>query len=271
MTIRHPGLSELSTEQALEQVRAELLAMPEGHVLRATRASPWTTAASVEAAVLKTAAHRDALIALCGERARTVLDGLPIYARAVVLAAIEARATAPGNNIAELHDAVRDAYDLIITELNSLVMRKVLDASVIAPARGIRGYAKAIESTRVAVFVARKHWGTIVGKTQLTEAILHEADGHADRLQRAIIDRDHRVSRAPAIELRARALSKLLSEYDELRRMLTYLRWHQGDYDELAPSPFANRRRARRAREEDEDLGAPAEPPSPSDGPPFTS
>jgi len=51
-------------------------------------------------------------------------------------------------------------------------------------------------------------------------------------------DRDHGVSRSPGLELRIRALSMLLHSYDEVRREVGYLRWHQGDADALAPSPY---------------------------------
>jgi len=86
-----------------------------------------------------------------------------------------------------------------------------------------------------------------------------------------------RITQSPAVELRVRALSKLLTEYDELCRMVTYLRWHERDFDQLAPSPFSGRRGRGDAEEgeEDVDVDEPAPPPpvtpSPDDGGPFTS
>lgn len=40
---------------------------------------------------------------------------------------------------------------------------------------------------------------------------------------------------APTADLRARALARLVRSYDQLRRMVSYLRWEQGDADLLAP------------------------------------
>jgi hypothetical protein len=234
-------------------VRAELLAMEPDDILRDVRVSARVTVGMVEAAVGRVLPLRGELIALCGERAAPVLDRLPIYARATTQAGVEEKALALSNNLSELHEALRADYGLVITELDSLVMRKVLESSVIAPARGIQGYEETIQSMRVAIFVARKHWSTIEGKTQLTAAILDGAALKADTLERAIIERDGGIAQAPAVELRVRALSKLLKEYDELRRMVTYLRWHERDYDTLAPSPFTGRK-ARASGEEEEDV-----------------
>jgi hypothetical protein len=209
-----------------------------------------------------------------------VLDRLPIYARATTQSQVEEKALALSNNLSELHETLRADYGLVITELDSLVLRKVLESSVIAPARGIQGYEETIQSMRVAIFVARKHWSTIEGKTQLTSAILDGAALKADTLERAIIERDGGITEAPAVELRVRALSKLLREYDELRRMVTYLRWHQRDYDELAPSPFTGRKPRASGEDaidvldEDEDVDPTDDDsplaPSPDVGGPFT-
>lgn len=160
-----------------------------------------------------------------------------------------------------------------MTELDSLANRGVLEAALLAPARPVQGYEETIQSTKVAVYVARQNWAAIEGKTQLTKAMLDEAVAAAERLERAIIDRDHGVTRAPAIETRTRALSLLLTEYDEVRRIATYFRSHQRDYDAFAPSVFAGRTR-RSASDEPEGGDAPVTPPvtpSPNDGGgPFT-
>ena len=39
----------------------------------------------------------------------------------------------------------------------------------------------------------------------------------------------------------ARALSKLIRDYDQIRRMMAYLRWEDGDIDETVPSLYARR------------------------------
>jgi hypothetical protein len=253
-----------ASEAALQQVRDELNAMPEDKILRGTRASADASAAIAEAAAAKIAPLRGEIVALFGEPAGALVDQLPVYARATTQAAIEARVMAPSGDLSARYEDLREHYALVITELDSLVNRKVLEPSQLVEAREIQGYDQLIKSTRSAVLVARQAWSNIVGKTQLTPAMLDAAAAAADRLYRAILDRDHGVSRSPALELRVRALSKLLTTYDEVRRILTYVRWHQRDYDTLAPSPYTVIGR-RRSSTDETDEPTPSDPMSDDD------
>jgi hypothetical protein len=97
----------------------------------------------------------------------------------------------------------------------------------------------------VLVCVLRECWAQIDGRTPLTAADLDRAEATAQRMSEALGDR----LRAPALELRTRALSKLIQHYEELRRMMAYLRWFQGDADTFTPSFWAGR--GRRARSQD--------------------
>lgn len=99
--------------------------------------------------------------------------------------------------------------------------------------------------------------------------------------------RGMRGARMPAAELRTRALSHLVSVYDQVRRMLAYVRGSEGDADQIAPSLYAARRGFRRASSgpTDPTPGGPSTPtpvvtptpptpidPVPGSGPaPFTS
>ena len=44
---------------------------------------------------------------------------------------------------------------------------------------------------------------------------------------------------------RQRAFTLFARRYDELRRVVTYLRWHQGDADRIAPSLYRRRHKRR--------------------------
>lgn len=62
-------------------------------------------------------------------------------------------------------------------------------------------------------------------------------------------EREQGASRVPAAELRLRALTDLVRRYDEIRRMVSYLRWNEGDADDIAPSLYA-RRPGRKAQDD---------------------
>lgn len=84
----------------------------------------------------------------------------------------------------------------------------------------------------------------------------------------------------------------MIYEYDQICRMLTYVRWAEDDCDEIVPSLYAGRGRRRtdvgaeddapdavarpnddaEDRDDDSDLGpSPAEPSPNNGGPPFVS
>lgn len=266
-----------ATDAALDQLRAELNAMPEDEILRDTRASPDAAAAIAEAAAAKVMPYRGELMARFGPESGERLDKLPICARATTQASVEARVMSPSKNLSSRHEEARAHYEVVSTELESLVHRKVLDPAVLNETRDIQGYDALMKSTRAAVLVAHTHWSEIEGKTQLTPEMLDAATASVDALYRAMLDRDHGVSRSPAIELRVRALSMLLHVYDEVRREVTYLRWHQRDYDTLAPSPYTRLGRSRSSTndevedlEDETDVTDPTPTPA-DDGGPFTS
>jgi hypothetical protein len=54
-------------------------------------------------------------------------------------------------------------------------------------------------------------------------------------------------------EQRVRAYTLFVKAYEETRRAVAYLRWHEGDLDDIMPSLFANRKSARKVKESDPD------------------
>ncbi len=275
--------TSLAYRAALDGVREALVAMPEADVQRFPTLDPSAAAVIAEASANKVVPYRAALIAQFGAMARGALDELPVLARATRQADIELAAAQPASDLSAMHEEVRAAYQLLITDADSLANRKLLDAQRLEAARDIQGYQALIKSTLVVVNVLRDRWAGFVGYTPLTVADLDHAETAAQRMSAALGDRDNGVSRAPAMELRARALSKLVRVYEEVRRMMTFLRWHQDDVDAITPSLWASRGRRGRARDlepeptpSDDDVvpDAPGGPfaPSPNNGgPPFTS
>jgi len=53
-----------------------------------------------------------------------------------------------------------------------------------------------------------------------------------------------------AADVRRRADTLFVRAYDEVRRIVAYLRWHEGDADSIAPSLYAKRKASRRRRKE---------------------
>jgi hypothetical protein len=89
--------------------------------------------------------------------------------------------------------------------------------------------------------------------------VVLEATRIAERMDAAVNHRQA-VRRAIAeIALRRQQIFTLLSRnWDEVRRYVTWLRWHEGDFDKLAPSLYSNRNTGG-TRRRDDDADAPTE------------
>lgn len=271
-------------QAALDARRSSFWAMPKEEVERKTALDPSAAAVTAEASAIKLQAHRDEVVAQFGEAGGAKLDELIPVAHATIQADIEYAGTSNTTDIAALSDVVRTDHHLLITDADSLGNRGLLDPARLEPARDIQGYTALIRSVLVLVFVLREQWPQIKDHTPITEADLDRAAANAQRMQAALGARDNNVNRAPAAELRVRALSTLIHLYEEIRRMMMFLRYYDGDVDTIVPSLWAGRggRKARSESDVDPDADSPAidddgEPstpitPSPiNGGGPFTS
>lgn len=267
----------------LEARRPALMALPEERIYRRSRLDPNTVATIAMAGAQKVAAYRTQLVALCGPLAGEFVDSLRPSAMAARQASIELASVEEARDLSPLHREVMAAYNLLMTDAESLVNRGHLPKDRLERARDVQGYQAALDSLMVLIAVLREHWDRIVGLGPITKADIDNAEDLALRMIDAIAARDHGALRAPAAELRVRALSQVMYEYDQLRRMLTYLRWDEDDADIILPSLYAGRGRRPRTdvkeREEpevvepeDDGFGPSPETPSPNNGgPPFVS
>lgn len=163
-----------------------------------------------------------------------------------------------------------EEHQLLVGDLDALANRKLIDRSRIDPGRSILGYRTTVDNTFMLLSLARSLWPTIESRTLLTQADLERIQAKAQTLLARLNQREQRSTRMPARELRARALTLLVRTYDEIRRMLTFVRWSQGDADVIAPSLYARRGRKQGGTDTDvtdEDLeptpGTPTPEPTP--------
>jgi hypothetical protein len=112
----------------------------------------------------------------------------------------------------------------------------------------------------VLVALLREKLPAIAPRTLLTTADLDRAEAKALAMMTALGEREQGTDRMPAAELRIRALNELVRHYGEIRRMVGYLRWHEGDADTIAPSLWSART-SRKARGEEIEPPPVEEPP----------
>jgi hypothetical protein len=138
----------------------------------------------------------------------------------------------------------------------------------VAKLRSINGYKNIAFDVLGLVALLREHWATIQNKTAVRSEELEAAERLADRLVTAVGLRDQApVALTAAVATRLRAYTLFMRSYDEARRAVEYLRWHQGDADSIAPSLYAGRGNGRRSQEpitEGATSGGPTSPTSPT-------
>ncbi len=287
-----PALDAPSYKAALEARKPALAALPESRIYRRARLDPHLVHQIAMGAAVKLSAFRPALVAQFGAAAAELIDSLPTSAIAAKQADIELQMANEASDLSPLHRELSEAYTMLMTDATSLANRGHLPKEPLERAREVRGYQALVDSTLKVVSILRTHWAAVTGITPITEAEVKRGEDAALALNKAMGSRDAGALRAPALELRTRALSQVIYEYDQICRMLTYVRWAEDDCDEIVPSLYAGRGRRRTevgeddapdavARpnggelddvDDDSDLGpSPAEPSPNNGGPPFVT
>jgi len=101
-------------------------------------------------------------------------------------------------------------------------------------------------------------WADVAGRVPMLKPQVEQATELGRSLLAALGAKVENRALAAARDQYQRAFSLLVDAWDELRRGVVYLRWHDGDADELAPSLFALRPAARAKKVETAPEPAPA-------------
>lgn len=180
-------------------------------------------------------------------------------------------------------DTSDDAVQRLVAEATSLRRSLLLAADALAdraliddtPLQQIRQGQGRIDLANDLVALAalfRTAWDRIEGKTAITREDIDRAAALGMQLLAALgAQRSPSQTEATqAADMRVRAFSLLVHAYDENRRALTYLRWHEDDADDIAPSLFARRATARKNNTPHTPQDNTPDTPSPPPQPPAT-
>ncbi len=231
-----------SFKAALEARRAVLDAMPEAHINRRLRLDVIGVSENVTSALGSIGDElRVELVAEYGDEATKLLDGLETTSRAARQAEAALGTKEESSDVAALHEEVMAMYERLLTDATSLVHRGLLPKERLAAPRDLKSYQGTLQSLLWVIEIFRDVWPSIAGETPVKPADLERADALASRMADALGKKQHGALRALAMETRTRAFSLLVREYELLRRMVTYVRWFEGDYDRIMPSLYAGR------------------------------
>jgi hypothetical protein len=174
-------------------------------------------------------------------------DKLEAYTLAVAYAnSLFLAASQPPESIDALADEAASLRALLVAETTTLAQRRIIDGQRLKDLRGAHGRHNLAVDLFTLASVVRKVWPAIVGKTSLHIAEIDLAETLADKLLTAVGLVEHGpVIVAMAAENRRRAFTLFIKAYDSARRVVHFLRWNEGDADDIAPSLHAKSARRR--------------------------
>jgi hypothetical protein len=262
-------LTPHSAGLAFEAAKAEIEAIPADQIMSINVDVPSACAIGLVAAD-RLEAIAPQMFELAGFE-RRALERLRVYALAALYANAVATQSDSNDTVATLlEEAVRLRESLLVAA-EALAHRGLLSAERVAEIRSGQGHLDTANDCIALGALFAGAWDRVGEKTAITReevdraavcgSQLHIALG-AKRLGGAAKAVDSQATRERAFTLFVRA-------YDECRRAVAYLRWHEGDADEYAPSIYVRRkRRGVRAEEPSTDVPTPVEPATSEPTPP---
>ena len=180
------------------------------------------------------------------------------YARAAFHANYRFLHAATGEEFARLYGEVTRWRARGIAVLALAASFDIVDDSVVSKLREGQGYRDAVEDVGAAEDIIRAHWDKLEGKVPITADDLQTMRTLTVDFAAALAEREDRAAGiSPSANDRQRAFTLLARAYDEIRRALTFIRWKEGDVDDIVPSLWV---RPGGGRRYGSDIAKPADP-----------
>ena len=228
---------------ALEAVKSEMAALQASDL--------WTINLDIPQAVSQAlgvvpnlAEHRAQIVKDLPNHPIQSFDRLETYALAAYHAHIlSLPAEGSENHVATLlAEAGRLRGDLL-SDAEALARRGKLDADRVAKIRADHGNIDTANDLVALSALFLSQWSEIHDKTAATMEDVQRAGELGPLVLAALGVREHGAPLPPAAaaDQRRRAYTLFVKAYDETRRALGYLRWHEGDTDAIVPSLYKGR------------------------------
>jgi len=174
---------------------------------------------------------------------QTRLASLEDYAEAAAEANMRHEtAIAPNDDIVELNEAAMKMRETLRIDATALANRGLVDSSRLSAFKGLVGYKNVGFELLGWASVMHDAWPRIQNRTPITEEELISAKELAERLIRAAGVREQTPAMvAEVAHIRQQAVTLMIKAYDQVRRATLFLRWNEGDAEDIAPSLYAGR------------------------------
>jgi len=175
-------------------------------------------------------------------------DKLEDYTRALAQAhAMFIGAAAATGTLIELNQEALKVREALVNDAVSLSRHGYIDPTRLDDLSGATGYKNVAFDLLALVGIFHERWSEVASATPVKLDDLHRAEQLAEGMLELLGARESAsVKAAQAAEMRQRAFTLFMDAYDDARSAVTFLRWRDGDADEIAPSVYTVRKNGRK-------------------------
>lgn len=231
-------------QQALAEVADELAALDASEVLR-VNVDVARAVSIVLGAEPQLLAFKEEIERALPEHDASRLTRLRTYALAALYAHLDAQPTPPRSDLSDLIQQSTALKQTLIIAADGLAHAGLVDGTRLAEIKSGSGHLDLATDLVALGALFDVSWPQIEGKTFVPYADVEQASRLGTALMVALGAKGHPASRvsSEAVDRKHRAFTLLFQVYDEARRALGYLRWHEDDVDLIAPSLYKRARR----------------------------
>ena len=252
-----PPVPEMRYRQALEAVRERILAVPDAELIKVVVDIP-NVVVTVAAHLPEILTFREEIVQKLPSFDIAILDGLEVLRLALAQTHLEyVLASAPDQNLPKIGEELLRIREILLTDFTAASKRGLISDAKISTLSGSVGYRNAAVDILAVCQHFRANWAILEGKTGTSLEELTRAEDLGQRMMDLLAAKERaNAAVGPALDLRNRALTLFVQQYDEVRRQIVYLRWHYDDADRVAPSPYAGRNKRKSGKAPSSDQNA---------------
>jgi hypothetical protein len=193
-------------------------------------------------------------------------DKLKDYTMALSYAnTLHGAAIQPPDDFKAMYEEALELRETLRRDVETLIGRGLVATDALKAYTAVVGFKNVAADLQLLAVVLRGSWESIQGSCAIKSPEIEHAFDLAGRIFLAVGAREGQGARvAEAAEVRARAFTLFIRAYDDARRAVSFLHWHEGDADSVAPSLYSGRSTGRKKGEETEAVAAPAPATTPS-------
>lgn len=153
-------------------------------------------------------------------------------------------ASRPQPRVRELTAQLKEIRSVMISDIRAAERHGIIRASFLENLSGKAGALHTLSDVFAMCSFVRNNWSALEGASAIKMAEIDTTEQLAEEAHTALARKPYeRADLDQLADLRRRVFTLFFDAYDEARGGVAYLRWKQGDAEQIAPSLLRDRRR----------------------------